>query len=117
MQFCRLNNKPNQGYLIGKHALTLQQPVRAFWIAPWIYDYGLLEEFSVAAHQSGHLDDCLGALKQLLAEGKMPEDARPRIERNLAIVTGIATGATPPHPQDAPFAAHVQAVSPRPPSQ
>jgi glycosyltransferase involved in cell wall biosynthesis len=105
MQFCRVGNQPHQAYLIGKHGLTLARPLRGFWVAPWIYDYGLIEEFSIAAYQSGHLDDCRQALERLLAEGKLPADSRPRIERNLQAIAGLTADGAARNAADASPAA------------
>ena len=48
----------------------------------WIYDYGLLDEFSIAAYWAGHFGECLAAAERLLSEGKVPEQHRPRILEN-----------------------------------
>jgi glycosyltransferase involved in cell wall biosynthesis len=93
MEYCRKNNRPHQGYLIGKHAVSIPQPAGGLPTASWIYDYGLLEEFSVAAYNSGHYKDCLEALNKLLAEGKMPENARPRLHDNAKIAAEKLAGS------------------------
>jgi glycosyltransferase involved in cell wall biosynthesis len=102
MEYCRKNNKPHQGYLIGKHAISIPQPVGGFPTASWIYDYGLPEAFSVLAYNSGHHADCLEALNDLLAKGKVPESERPRLRENAKIAAerlagSIATPVTPEH--------------------
>jgi hypothetical protein len=85
MEYCRRTNKHHQGYLIGKHAITMPEPVGAPFIAAWIYDYGLLEEFSVHAFKSGHYGACVEAIEKLLAEGKIPEGAHERLKENARI--------------------------------
>jgi glycosyltransferase involved in cell wall biosynthesis len=87
MDYCRRHDKPHLGYLIGKQAITIPEPVGSLFIASWIYDYGVLEEFSVAAYHSGHYEDCIEALEKLLAERKIPESARPRLVENERIAS------------------------------
>jgi glycosyltransferase involved in cell wall biosynthesis len=93
MDYCRRNNRPHESYLIGKHALTLAEPLGRLFVAPWIYDYGVLEEFSVAAYLSGHYQESLGAIEKLLADRKIPEEARPRLEENARIAAAKLSDA------------------------
>ena len=85
MDYCRRHSKPHQAYLIGKQAIAIREPIGSLFVASWMYDYGLLEEFSVAAYHSGHYKDCLDALEKLLSEGKIPESARGRLLENSRI--------------------------------
>jgi len=95
MDYCRRHKKPHQAYLIGKHALTLSEPFGALFEAPWIYDYGVLEEFSIAAFHSGHYQDCVKAIKKLLAEGKVPKSARARLQENARIAAQNLNATVP----------------------
>ncbi len=70
------------GYLVGKAALAIPRPAHGLFVQDWIYDYGLLDEFSIAAYWAGHYGECLAAAEQLLTEGKVPEQHRPRILQN-----------------------------------
>jgi hypothetical protein len=85
MSYCRRHQAPHQGYLIGKHAVTMAEPLRGLFIESWMYDYGILEEFSIAAYQSGHFRDSLDALDRLIAEGKIPASALPRLRENARL--------------------------------
>jgi tetratricopeptide (TPR) repeat protein len=82
MDYCRRKGKHHQGYLIGKQAVTMTEPPGALFSEPWIYDYGLLEEFSVAAFHSGHFQECITAINKLLDEGKIPQEAHERLRQN-----------------------------------
>jgi len=104
MEYCRRTNKHHQGYLIGKHAITLTEPVGALFVAPWIYDYGVLEEFSVHAFRSGHYEACIETIDKLLAEGKIPESAHERLRENARVArenlkAQAAAQATPAKPK------------------
>jgi hypothetical protein len=96
MEYCRKNNRPHQAYLIGKHAVTIPQPRGVLPSASWIYDYGILEGFSVAAYHCGHYRDCLEALNKLLAEGKVPETAHPSLRENARIAAEKLAGSAAP---------------------
>jgi glycosyltransferase involved in cell wall biosynthesis len=82
MRYCRLNGKHHQSYLIGEHAVSLAQPAEALFVEPWIYNYGVLDEFSIAAYWSGHYKESLNAAQTLLEGNKIPDHERPRIRDN-----------------------------------
>jgi hypothetical protein len=85
MDYCRRKGKHHQACLIGKHAVTMPQPSRALLLAPWVYEYGLLKQFSVASYHCGHHQDCVRAIGKLLEEGKIPEEARERLRNNAEL--------------------------------
>lgn len=96
MAYCRQHGAPHQAYLIGKHAVGMAEPVHGLFVESWIYDYGILEEFSVAAYQSGHFRECLDALEKLIAEGKIPAAALPRLRENARSAAAKLAVAVPP---------------------
>jgi hypothetical protein len=85
MDYCRRTNKPYQGYLIGKYAITIPEPIGTIFIVPEVYAYGVLEEFSVLAFRSGHFRESVDAIEKLLAEGKIPEESRERLRENARV--------------------------------
>lgn len=99
MRFCRNRSLFHQGYLIGKHALTITPPLQGLFLEDWIYRYGLFDEFAVLAYWSGHFEDCSVYAKRLLEEPYIPDTERPRIVANLRFaqeklaVAMIATSA------------------------
>jgi hypothetical protein len=114
MRYCRLANKPHQGYLIGKHGLTLPEPgFGTLFVHSYVYDFALLEEFAVVAYQSGHFEECLQALNKLLGAEKLPKEARSRVKSNADIVRGniakIASAQKPGLP-DMTFVPQVHAA-------
>jgi len=83
MRFCRLHGKYQQGYILGKYALDLLCPTNTgLFLEPWIYDYGLLDEFSILSYWAGHFQESFNASLKLLKEGKVPEDYKIRIRKN-----------------------------------
>lgn len=81
-RLCRMHNDFERGYTIAKQALELNPPDAGLFVEPWIYDYGLLDEFAVNAYWSGHYRDCVAAVLTALARGKVPPQEQLRFIRN-----------------------------------
>jgi len=82
IRLCRLRGKHQQAYLLGNHALALPRPKNGLFLEQWVYDYGLLDEFSIVAYWAGHYRESFNACLKLLKEGKAPAEYRPRIRDN-----------------------------------
>jgi len=82
VKYCHRNGKPALGYLIGKQAITTPMPEGGLFVQMWIYEYGMLDEFAVAAYWAGHYRESLDACLKLLANEKIPADERARIQKN-----------------------------------
>ena len=83
INFCRLNGMNQQGYIIGKHALDIRIPEGSLFVEKWVYDYAILDEFSIVSFWAGHFEDSKIACEKLLSEGKMPEHYIERVKSNL----------------------------------
>ena len=81
MRYCRIKNKFQQGYLIGKHAITLREP-QGLFVASWVYQYGLWDEFSVLAYWTDHFAESAEAADRALACPTLPDDHRERVKTN-----------------------------------
>ncbi|MFZ4699259.1 MAG: glycosyltransferase [Candidatus Methylumidiphilus sp.] len=82
IRFCRLRQKYQQGYIVGKHALGIAYRQDGLFVEQWIYDYGLLDEFSIAAYWAGHYRESFDACLKLLREAKAPPNHQERILQN-----------------------------------
>ena len=84
-RYCRLTGRHHQGYMLAKQGLAIRQPESGLFIVPWIYEYGLLDEFAVNAYWAGHYGECLDACERLLSSGKKsrPDARAGRDERPL----------------------------------
>ena len=82
MRLCRLQHKYQQGYIIGKHAIGIAAPLGGLFVEPWVYDYGLLDEFSIVAYWAGHYRESFDACLKLLRSGKIPAEYQSRIREN-----------------------------------
>jgi glycosyltransferase involved in cell wall biosynthesis len=82
IRYCRLHDKFQQAYMLAKHALTQPAVREGLFVEHWIPDYGILDEFSIAAYWSGHYRECLDTCIILLEQAKMPWHYRQRVSEN-----------------------------------
>jgi len=82
IRHCRLREKHQQAYILANYALDQSRPKDGLFLELWIYDYGLLDEFSIVAYWSGHYRESFNACLKLLKEGKAPVGYRQRILDN-----------------------------------
>jgi len=83
LYYCRLNAFHQQGYIIGKHAITLEMPSGCLFTEGWVYDYGILDEFSIIAFWSGNYKESKEACERILIKNNIPEHIRNRVQQNL----------------------------------
>ena len=79
---CRSKQLYHQGYLISSHAISLPVPGSSLFLEKWIYDYGMLDEHSVLAYYSGHIQESKDICLRLLNENKIPPEYIDRIKYN-----------------------------------
>jgi glycosyltransferase involved in cell wall biosynthesis len=84
-RFCRVKGRFEEGYGFAQRALGMRAPAQDLCLEPWIYDYGVLDEYAVTAYSIGKFDDCRRACQRLLREGKIPAEMRGRIEQNARL--------------------------------
>jgi hypothetical protein len=78
----REHKKFAEGYKYARRGLALPLPPDGLFVTPWIYEYGLLDEFAVNAYWIERYDDCLRACERMLREEKIPTEMRERVENN-----------------------------------
>ena len=81
-RLCRRLGRNKQGYEIGRRGLYLTAPADGLFVEPWIYDYGLHDEFAVNAYWAGHDMECLDACLKILKNESLPTGERTRIAEN-----------------------------------
>jgi glycosyltransferase involved in cell wall biosynthesis len=81
-RLCRLAGRNQEGYEIAKRGLALSTPTDGLFVEPWIYDYGLLDEYAVNAYWSEHYRDSLDACVKLLSSPACPANERARFAAN-----------------------------------
>ena len=81
-QLCRMQGLHHLGYMLALPALRLSIPESGLFVENWVYEYGLLDEFSVLCYWTGRYKECLDAATRILREGKIPEEERARVQQN-----------------------------------
>lgn len=84
---CRMQGLHHLGYMLARPGLGLAVPESGLFIENWVYDYGLLDEFSVLCYWTARYQECLDAATRILQEGRIPADERPRIQQNVDFAT------------------------------
>jgi glycosyltransferase involved in cell wall biosynthesis len=83
LQFCRINGMNQFGYIIGKQALNIEKPSSALFSENWVYDYAILDEFSIVSYYTGKFTESKEACEKLLSENKIPQHYIDRVKGNL----------------------------------
>lgn len=81
-RFCRQKKRYEEGYQLAKSGLDTPMPPDGLFVEPWIYESGLLDEYSVNGYWSGHYWDSLDACLKILATGKLPATDTIRVVSN-----------------------------------
>jgi glycosyltransferase involved in cell wall biosynthesis len=81
-RLCRHAGRNEEGYAIGKKGLGIHLPGDGLFTEPWIYHYGLKDEFAINAYWSDHFRASLDACISILTTRELPEDQRPRVAQN-----------------------------------
>jgi len=79
--YCRDKGKNAEGMEFAKRGIELKQPDGLF-VQPWIYDYGILDEFAINAYWAGAYQESLDASLKLLASDKLPPSMAQHIAAN-----------------------------------
>lgn len=80
----RQDGEYQKGYELAKVALEIKRPTDTLFLEQWIYDYGMLFEYSICAYWVGHYEDSLKACDRMLAMKNLPEDFRSYVVQNRA---------------------------------
>jgi glycosyltransferase involved in cell wall biosynthesis len=83
LYYCRLNALHQQGFIIGKHAITLNNPDNVLFSETWVYNYGILDEFSIIAFWSGNYKESKQACEIILERPQVPDHIKDRVRQNL----------------------------------
>lgn len=84
--YCRNQGRNAEGMEFARRGLDLTQPAGLF-VQPWVYDYGLLDEFAVNAYWAGAYRESLDACLKLLATEKLPAEMAKRVVANARFAT------------------------------
>lgn len=85
----RQDNQPELAYGILKTAMQMPPTNDLLFIEKWIYDYGLLFEFSLSSCLAKKYPEALEACHKLLARDDLPEMYRKDTESNVKYIEGL----------------------------
>ncbi len=71
------------GYLLSKFGLSIKHPADLLFVESWVYDYGMLLEFSICSYWIGNYEESINACNQLLSDKDLPQYVRSCVEKNL----------------------------------
>lgn len=87
-RFCRQKKRYEEGYWIAKRGVGIPMPSSdALFIEPWIYEIGLLDEFSINAYWSGRNRNSLDASLTILGTGKLSAGDTRRVAANARLAS------------------------------
>ena len=81
-RLCRIAGRNKEGYDIAKRGLGLKPPADGLFVEPWIYDFGLPDEFAVNAYWAGAYRESLDACLRILELPILGPELRKRILDN-----------------------------------
>ena len=90
-RFCRHRKRYEEGYQLAKRGLAIAMPADGLFVERWVYETGLLDEFSVNAYWSGHYAESLDACLKILATGKFAGADLSRVASNARFASGRLT--------------------------
>jgi hypothetical protein len=82
-RYCREQKKYADGYLFTNTGKDLPLPNDILFVKKSVYEWQLLDEFTVCAYWVGQYQASVDAARKLLAERKYPPEHQARIEANL----------------------------------
>ena len=86
-RYCRQNKRFAEGYCYAEAALKLELPSEGISLNPWVYEYGLLDEFAVNAYHIAQYGACGYACLKILGRSNVPKDVFARASTMAREVT------------------------------
>lgn len=77
-RYCRERKRFAEGYRYAEAGLGLELPSEGISLNPWVYEYGLLDEFAVNAYHIGQYGACGHACLKILGKTNIPNDVFSR---------------------------------------
>lgn len=77
-RYCRRKKNFLAGFRYAEAGLNLSLPREGVSLHPWVYTYGLREEFSINAYYSGRFRICLYACLDILSRSDVPHEVLSR---------------------------------------
>lgn len=94
-RYCRDQGRNAEGQQYARRGLNIDVPPGLF-VQGWVYDYGLLDEFSVNAYWAGAYRESLDACLKLLGSDKLPGHMLQRVAANARFAAEKLEAHEPP---------------------
>ncbi|WP_267421563.1 glycosyltransferase [Methylobacterium sp. GC_Met_2] len=80
-RFCRRKQQFVDAFHYAQAGMPPRMNASDLFVQPWIYQYGLQDEYAVSAFNTGQTRPCLSTCLDMLTTGDLPADVRARIAR------------------------------------
>lgn len=80
-RLCRRQRRYIEGFYYAEAGLSLKMPGDGLFIQPWIYQYGLRDEYAVNAFCTSQYRACLSSCLDILGTSDLPSEIRRRISK------------------------------------
>ena len=91
-RLCRERKRYEDGFRHAAAGIAIAMPKSGLFVEPWIYDWGLLDEYAIHAYWTGHYRESLEACLELLTQQKLPAEHRDRVMTNAGYAKHKLTG-------------------------
>jgi glycosyltransferase involved in cell wall biosynthesis len=81
-RYCRDKGRNADGQEIARRGIDLALPDHGLFIQPWVYRYGILDEFAINAYWAGAYREPLDTSLKLLADDRLPAEMVKRVAAN-----------------------------------
>lgn len=98
LRCCRLGGLHQTGWMLARQAIDLARPATGLFLEPAVYDWGLRDEYALAAYYSGHFAASLAACEELLTDPLLPAAERARVQANAGFARARLPAPPPPAP-------------------
>jgi len=82
-RICRMYGRFEQAYVLIKQALKIGYPEGGLFVAQFVYDWCILDEYATVCFWTERYRECKQACEKMLQNGKLPQQEKARIETNL----------------------------------
>jgi tetratricopeptide (TPR) repeat protein len=91
----RARRQHHAAHMIAARGSGIPVPDDTLFVHRWVYEWGLLFEYSIAAYWTGHHRAALDACDRLLAKSALPAAYREQTKANRAYCVGALNGEAP----------------------
>jgi glycosyltransferase involved in cell wall biosynthesis len=89
-RYLRLQQRYSAAYQFARIAAQLAQPADTLFMDQTVYDWRARDEWAVSAYWCGAREESARLCRELLADARLPERERARVQRNLEFALGNA---------------------------